>query len=97
MNVNSISSTPAFRGLIVCKEVDGNKSGIAINTKNISEIVDNSDWQGPRTNIKYISLGSVRVSHNFEDVLRAYNLAAQNDANVVRVDADHNKYKDIME
>jgi len=91
MNINSVSSTPAFRGVIVCKEVDGNKRDIALNTRDILEVGERFDSQGDRTYIGHSTLGGVCVSHKFADVLSAYNLAARNDANVIRVGARHEK------
>jgi len=86
MRINSIASAPAFKGLIVCRNWDGNN--IAVNTKNIATLEEKSS--DIMTSITLNNVGQEKdrdllVRENFMDILKAYNQAARSHANVISV------------
>jgi len=94
MHINSISSTPAFKGLLVVNTGScGSGTTFAVNTKNIVGIEQSPGYvycsmlvsSGQKT-------ADIQVNHKLDDVLKAYNMASKGDDKVVRVDSPYKRY-----
>ena len=85
MSIRPITSTPAFKGLIVSKD-----DKTAVNTKHIISMKETSDIGSPQTQIYLIDKTIRTINAPLRDVLTAYLKASPNDCNIEHVKPSKN-------